>query len=410
MSPDRLDLYPLQRSNAARPAPTGWFRRNTWAGPAMVAALTALVAMAPLSGCGGGVGEGGTGYASGPITGFGSVIVNDLVFDDSVARVEDGDGGARTRADLRLGMTVEIDSDAIVGGGARAARVRFDSAIVGPVESVEADGFVVLGQRVAVDETTVFDSTLSAGLAALAAGQVVEVYGLYDAGVARFRASRVEVRTAVVAYRLRGIVADLDDRTRTLRVGTALFAYGSAASTPSDLAVGAFVRLFVSTDAPGALGRRQVLRFGEAQRVLPDTDGCSVKGFVTRFTSLADFRVDGRPVDASAAAVSGVLSLGARVEVSGTVRAGVLVASRVDVRSDQFERDRLFELRGVIESVAGDRTSMVLRGITVGLTRPALQFENGTAASLVPGRAVEVRGVVAAGNGARLDALQVKFR
>lgn len=410
MSPDRPALFVSSRLEKLRTLLVGWVPPRHWAGPACAAAFAATVALAPLSGCGGGVGEGGTGYASGPITGFGSVIVNDLVFDDSLAQVEDGDGSVRARGDLRLGMTVEIDSDAIVGGGARASRVRFDSAILGPVESLEADGFVVLGQRVMVDETTVFDSTLAAGLSAVVPGQVVEVYGLYDAGLARFRATRVEVRTAVVAYRLRGIVADLDDRTRTLRVGSALFAYGSAASTPSDLAIGAFVRLFVSTDAPGALGRRQVLRFGEAQRALPDIDGCSVKGFVTRFTSLADFRVDGRQVDASAAVVSGTVSLGARVEVSGRLRAGVLVATRVDVRSDQFERDRLFELRGVIESVASDRTSMVLRGITVGLTRPALQFENGTAASLVPGRAVEVRGVVAAGDGARLDALQVKFR
>lgn len=376
----------------------------------MAAWLAAFMAAAAFSGCGGGVGEGGTGYASGPITGFGSVIVNDLVFDDSLALVEDGDGGRRARADLRLGMTVEIESDAIVGGGARASRVRFDSAIVGPVDSLEADGFVVLGQRVAVDATTVFDSALAAGLAAVQPGHLVEVYGLFD-GLGRFRATRVERRTAVLAYRLRGLVNGIDEGTKTLRIGTGLFAYATAASTPSDLAVGSFVRLFISTDAPGPAGRRQVLRFGEVQRPLLDVDGCSVKGHVTRFTSLSDFRVDGRPVDASAAVVSGgTLAFGTRVEVSGSLRAGVLVATRVEVRSDQFERDRLFELRGPIDTVAADRTSMQVRGITVGLTRPQLVFVDGTAASLVVGRQVEVRGVVSAGDGTRLDALLVKFR
>jgi hypothetical protein len=406
----------LWTSTAVARLREAWTRRTLpadragWAGAAAVAWLAAFMAVAPLSGCGGGVGEGGTGYASGPITGFGSVIVNDIVFDDSLARVEDGDGGSRARSDLRLGMTVEIESDAIVGSGARASRVRFDSAIVGPVESVEADGFVVLGQRVAVEATTVFDSALAEGLRAVQPGQLVEVYGLFDAGEARFRATRVERRTAVLAYRLRGLVNGIDEGTKTLRIGTGLFAYGAAAATPPDLAVGSFVRLFVATDPPGLLGRRQVLRFGEVQRPLLDVDGCSVKGHVTRFNSLSDFRVDGRPVDASAAEVNGgTVVVGARVEVSGSLRAGVLVATRVEVRSDQFERDRLFELRGPIDSLAADRTSMQVRGITVGLTRPPL-YPNGSAAALAVGRQVEVRGVVSVGDGTRLDALVVTFR
>lgn len=372
--------------------------------------VAAFFAFAPLSGCGGSVGEGGTGYASGPITGFGSVIVNDIVFDDSNARVEDGDGSTRARAELRLGMTVEVESDLIRSGSARATRLRFDSAVTGPVEQVDADGFVVLGQRVAVDETTVFDIALAAGLPALARGQLVEVYGLYDAGTGRFRATRVERRFVALLYRLRGVVSEIDERTRTLRIGSSLFAYGAASATPSDLAVGSFVRVLLTTGAD-AFGRWPVLRFGEVQRPLAEVDGVSVKGHITQFASAASLRVDGRRVDASAATVSGgALALGARVEVSGSLRAGVLVATMVDVRSDQFERERGFELRGPIESVAADRTSLVLRGITVGLTRPDLVYEDGTAATLAPGRQVEVRGVVSLGDGARLDAKLVKFR
>lgn len=378
----------------------------------LAAALMLGTAFAPLSGCGGGVGEGGTGYASGPITGFGSVIVNDIVFDDSVAAVEDSDGASRTRADLRLGMTVEIDSGAIASGGALARRVRYESAIVGPVDTLEADGFVVLGQRIAVDESTFFDTDIAAGLSALATGDVVEVYGLFDAGLGRLRATRVEKRTtAPLAYRVRGIVNALDATglQPTLRVGTAVFAFGAATNVPANLAVGRFVRMFVSTTPPGVLGRYQVLRFGEALRDLPDTDGVSLKGHVNAFTSLADFRVDGRPVDASPpAVVNGAVVLGARVEVFGRWRAGVLQAERVVVRSDQSEREG-FELRGPIESVAADRTSLRLRNVTVTLTGTTT-YENGTAADLVPGRQIEVRGRVSIGNGARLDALSVKFR
>ena len=232
------------------------------------------------------------------------------------------------RSELRLGMTVEVDSGAIQGNAARATRVRFDNAITGPVESLEADGFVVLGQRVAVDETTVYDLALASGLSAVAVGQTVEVYGLFDAGLGRFRATRVDRRLlAPLVYRLRGVVNALDDRTHTLRVGTALFAYGSASAVPSDLAVGSFVRLFVAT-TPDAFGRWTVLRFGVAQRVLADSERVSIKGFVTQFGSAGAFRVDGWPVDASNGAVSGTLALGTRVEVTGNIRAGVLVAEK----------------------------------------------------------------------------------
>jgi hypothetical protein len=70
--------------------------------------LLALIGgVAALSGCGGGggdvgvgtgtgvasVGSGGTGsFSSGAITGFGSIIVNGVRFDDSQARVTDDDG------------------------------------------------------------------------------------------------------------------------------------------------------------------------------------------------------------------------------------------------------------------------------------------------------------------------------
>ena len=70
--------------------------------------LRGLLVLA-LASCGGGVGTGGTGgdasaYAAGPITGFGSVFVGGVRFDDSAAAVEDADGSSRTRDDLRLGM------------------------------------------------------------------------------------------------------------------------------------------------------------------------------------------------------------------------------------------------------------------------------------------------------------------
>ncbi len=70
-----------------------------------------------LGGCGGGVDSGGTGgastYASGPINGFGSIVVNGVHFDDSTGSISDDDGNARNRSDLQLGMVVETRGAAI---------------------------------------------------------------------------------------------------------------------------------------------------------------------------------------------------------------------------------------------------------------------------------------------------------
>ena len=99
-----------------------------------------------LAGCGGGsdgVGSGGTGtFSSGTITGFGSIIVNGVRYDDSGSRVLDAGGRTRSSADLRLGMVVEIEASEIrtdpVSGRrtASASSIRYGTEIEGPVEAL----------------------------------------------------------------------------------------------------------------------------------------------------------------------------------------------------------------------------------------------------------------------------------
>lgn len=360
---------------------------------------------------GGGVGSGGTGgFASGPITGFGSVIVNDVRFDDTGAIVEDGDGNPRSRDDLRLGMTVDIDSGPISSTVATATRIRYDSELRGPVGLIDVAGgsFGVLGQRVTVDATTVFAESLG-GLAGLSTGTLVEVYAVYDAAANRYRAKRVDTALAGASVQLRGLVNQLDSAAKTLRVGLITYDYATAAGVPSDLAVGQFVRLRVLA-TPNS-GRFTVLSFGTALRGLPDADGASLKGLITAFKSSAAFSVNGRPVDASGASFpdgSAGLALGVRVEVKGDLRLGTLRATEVRIRTDQQEDDSSFELHGPIESVNAGSQTFVLRGLTVSTTRSDLRYENGTAANLVAGRRVEVEGRLSADR-LRIEATHIKF-
>ena len=380
-----------------------------------------LLLLAALASCGGGVGTGGTGgdataYAAGPITGFGSVVVGGVRFavDSSVA-VKDGDDVERSEGDLRLGMTVEIDSSAIStdnagSSTASARRIQFESEIRGPVGvvAVLANSFTVLGQTVLVDGATVFDERIAGGLQGLRAEDFVEVYAVFDAAALRYRATRVEPASALGGLRLRGPVRLLDTATQTLTVGSNSYSYAGASNVPAGLAVGQFVRLRMRLESL----RWVVNSFGATPRVLSDGDGVKVEGLVSAYTSAASFSVNGRPVDASNAALlpagTTALAVGLRVEIEGVVRGGVFVASKVKVVSDSDLQDRGFELIGDITAADPGQQTITLRGVTVSTARSDLRIENGTLADLRPTQRVEVRGVLATDR-RTLEATRIKI-
>lgn len=388
--------------------------RRMLAAAALLVALLAAVA----TGCGGGVGVGGTGataFAAGPITGFGSIFVNGVEFDDASARVEDEDGVPSARAALRLGMLVEVESG-VIGGitsapTATATRIRYASAIVGPVASVDAAGgtLVVLGQTVATTGTTVFDASLSNGLASVTTGSIVEVYGYHDTATARVNATRIEPRSDLpLFYRLRGPVRDLDTATHTFAIGSLPLDY-SAVTPPAGLANGSVVRVRVAT-TPVA-GRWQVLAFSDGLRSLPDLDQVRLRGPVTALTSSRSFSVNGQAVDATGATfpdgVDGVV-LGARVEVEGPSVGGVLRARKVEIDDDGGVQGG-FELRGNVEQHRTVLQTFVLRGVTVFYGAPGVEFDGGNAADIADGVSIEARGVLSA-DGTALLARRIRFR
>ena len=384
------------------------------AGTALGAAFGAAVV---LSACG--VGTGGTGgnataYASGPITGFGSVIVGGVRFDDSSATVEDGEGARRGRDDLRLGMTVEIDGNDLATDGATAvaSRIRVDSELLGAVERLDAQGggFTLLGQAVAVDAGTVFDERL-AGVAGLRVGQALEVYAVFDAAARRYRATRIEPALAGTALHLRGPLTQIDAAAQTLRIGSQDYSYAGASNLPATLAAGQFVRLRLALQN-GVPLRWRVLAFGTALQPLADADGMRAEGLISAFTSQAQFSVNGRAVDAGAAVFpsgSASLAVGVRVDVRGSLRAGVLRASEVRILNDSDLGNRGFEVSGALSAVNSASATITVRGVTFSTARSDLRLDNGTAADLVVGRSVEVRGVLSADRRV-LEATRIRFR
>ena len=376
--------------------------------------MTAL--LLALTACGGGVETGGTGagaYIQGPISGFGSIIVAGVRFDDTAARIEDPDNTVRRREDLRLGMLVEVESgpigdDGAGGRTATASRVRLASELLGPLSLVDlANGrLVVLGQPVRLTAATVVDVG-AVGTPSLQVGNVVEVHGFFalDEG---YVATRVERRAAPPAsYRVRGLVRDLDPNARTLRIGLQGFDL-SATGVPSGLANGQFVRLTLQTAQAG--GRWPVTAVTVEAPSAGDRDEAEVEGLISAYSGPAVFSVNGVRVDAAAATfVDGTagLRLGVRVKVRGRSQAGVLVAATVDIRSDDDAFSEGVDIRDAIGSVDAPAQTFTLRGITVFYGSSPL-FDNGTAADLAPTRRVRVRGNVSADR-TRVIATRIEF-
>ena len=371
--------------------------------------------------CGGGVESGGTGgnasasYVSGPITGFGSVVVGGVRFDDTTAAVTDAEGDSRSRDDLKLGMTITVRGTPIAGDGSSAATsIVVGSAIVGPVSAIDSGAatLTVLGQPVDVFSTTVFDESLGGALAALSVGDVVEVYALLDTATQRYRATRIERKKVALVYQLRGVVTTLNTSTRSFAVGSQRISYDalSGGDVPVGLENGSIVRVVLRI-VPVA-GVREALRLRLGVTAPRDFDEVRIEGLISAFESSAVFSVDGVPVDAAQASFpdgTAGLAKGVRVALRGVVNNGVLSATRVQIKSPSQVENEGFELRGLITGLDTTALRFTLRGVSVDYSGP-VEYRNGTQADLLfPNIEVEVEGRLSS-DGTRLVATQIEFK
>ncbi|MEO5881926.1 MAG: DUF5666 domain-containing protein [Caldimonas sp.] len=377
-----------------------------------------------LAGCGGGgsagPSSGGTGagpssFAAGPITGFGSIIVNGVRYDDSSALVLDDDGNRSSREALKLGMGVEVHgggtSDDGKGPRADAREIRHGAEILGPVSVVDASArtLVVLGQTVRVLDTTVIDERLVGGLAAITVGAVLEVHGTLDAASNVYIATRLQPSTAAQGFRIRGIVANLDAVARTFAIGGAMISYAGIAPVPAALANGSRVKVRLQTTPVGGLWI--ATRLDDGSQRPDDANEVELKGTITALTSLTSFSVNGIPVDASNAVFkegSAALALGVQVEVKGSAVNGVVVATRVAVEREGKHDTQELELHGTITAIDTAAKTLVLREVTVSYAGPGIEYRDGTEAQLAVGVKIEVKGEVST-DGTKVSARRISF-
>jgi len=329
-------------------------------------------------------GTGGTGaplFAQGSITGFGSVIINGIKFDDTQASVQ-VDGLMLTSDALRLGMVAGVrgERDTVDSTLGTATAIEVWSIAQGPVTRVGSSDFDVTGMSIQTDVNTSLDGVNS--VAALVVGQWVQVWGLQAGDDGRqWAASRVAVQSAGSSVVTSGLVKDHDD---ILSVN----GWQLSGATSVNLKEDQLVRVQGNSGSGNSLVLTGVKLLSSGFESSPQ-GSTEIEGVVTRAPLASSFLMGAITVDAKAVGLATVLStitVGSRVEVYGEWIAGVLVASQIKLEDSQSRR---VEIDARIDTF-NSSSLFVMRGQLCDAS--SAQFLNGTQANLQQGIRVKVTG------------------
>ena len=324
----------------------------------------------------GGITRTGAAIAVGPITAFGSVVVNGITYDTATADfIVDGQPGIQS--DLKVGDMVvlqgTIDDD---NTNAVAETVEFEDNVEGPVSSVGVNTIVVLGQTVRTANAIIDNSCPSDLLTAAA----VEVSGQVMAD-GSIDATRIECRALLGEMEVTGTVSSLGANTfminnlvvdfTTVPAVLADFATGSIASGDPVEAKG------ISLGATGELIATRV-EFKGARFADNEGDHIEIEGFISGFISDEEFNIGRTPVTTIPGTTIYVggsaadLGDNLKVEVEGEFDSlGVLVATKLEIKPANSIR-----LTAQVDSTNGD--SFVMLGITVNTAQGYTRFDDKT--------------------------------
>jgi Domain of unknown function (DUF5666) len=382
----------------------------------LIIALGVCVLMACGAGTQSGVGVGGTGTGTqtiaaaptpvtvtGPITGFGSVIINGTRFDDTAALVI---RDAKTIASnaLRLGMTIEVtgtkSADGLTG---YADTIRVFSEIKGPIQSVilASSSVNILGTLISINSNTVFSG--AASLADVRVGDVVEAYGLRNLSTGDISATRIEVEKPAVQVggvpvitpvSLTGAIQNLSIASTTFTVNGQTINYASAI-------INGILTNGLSVQVQGTTSSASTLISAAAITVtMPSgtNEGrqVEIEGIVTSFVSRSNFKLNGSSINASNSNLSTTqvarLSDGARCQVTGIVNSSIVQASKLECESSGTST--IFEVSGTISAFT-NIDNFIVRNQVIDASNA--KISNGLPTSLRVGKTVGIKGPVVGG-------------
>jgi hypothetical protein len=375
-----------------------------------------------LTGCGGGgsdvagLSTGGTGsFTSGTISGLGSIIVNGIRYDNRTANlISRDDGTSLAESTLKVGMVVDIAGSLVTaastaGGTATATayRISCGSEWEGPVTNILADSFDILGLTVEVSAGTVFEGSNVAQLSDLTLSHYVEVHGYVNPTSGHLQATHVEVSTTAPAlYKLSGAVNNWDWANKTFTLGSAGqrstgLSWEGATSLPHDWTPnmdvnGIFVRVTLDATTrnnPTLLATQvRVPTSPLTELDVSEQEDVQIHGFISTYASKANFIVNGITVDASNVA-GGDFVVGQRVEVHGSIRNGVLIATKVETPNDASLHE--FEFHGTVSNWSESTQTFNLHGLTFSYVVPDTSIEGVTMGN---GISIQIKAIRSSGN------------
>ena len=348
--------------------------KTTFSGPALgLRALVVSLLTLVLLGCGGGislsgVGSGGSGIAEGSISGFGSVIVNGVEYDDSnaVSQSEDSNG-VKTVSAVKLGQRVRVtqSKDGV------ADTIEILPLLRGPVSSSPLDGTLqVMGQWVQVVSVSGTSATATvldgyASVASIAKDDSVEVHGVWQQDAVKgavLVASRIEKLTGSFERLISGQVTAVNNGKLQLNGSGVELSIGSLPPMPWGSQVTAWLSAWDST-AP----LQTATRIKDAAP-LPSDNQLLRLDVIASATDISggQLRAQGRPVSIPANLRSQFPSSPAPMLLEATLQNGVLTASSVQVRNRPQDLGGEILLKGAV-SWDGTSTPLTLREASVAI-------------------------------------------
>ena len=346
-------------------------------------ALAALCCVILMVACGGAgeLGSGGTGTGSsaalGTVTGLGSVFVDGVRFDDSNAAVQiDNLTDTPDTTEAKLGQRVQL-AFTFNGVDSLAQTVNIEPELVGAVDTLVSNGFVVLGQTVVINTdpvagpVTQFDGGYT-GLGDVQISNLVEVHGVprTTGSVTVIQATRVEKRIAPGYLRVVGVVSALSKDGAQFSLGGLVVNASGAVRVPAGRALANDQSVVVLASASGlqAGSGAPVLTAGRV-RIRERVNGpeqAYVGGVVSNSVAATSFNLGGMAVNYDSATEitpkGATLANGAYVQVRGNFAAdGSLSASRIKLRDGILDA----ELRGTAIGYVALAKTFTVRDVPV---------------------------------------------
>ena len=358
--------------------------------------LVAAVIVALTVSCGGGGSSANnsssgmsTVMSTGAITGFGSIFVNGIHFQTSGATIRKN-GQVVDQSQLAVGEVARIKGQASESDETgNADEVDVDESVVGPISGIDTtNGLVtVLAQSVKINGGTSFSKDIQpADITGLKVGDIIRVDGMYDS-TGTIVATRIERGSTSTPFQVVGTVSGLNSASHTFMINALIVDYSSA--TLSGFASGGpsngdtvEVQGTSFNATAKTLTASTVARVQSDEEEAGDDTDIEREGLITRFASVTDFDVAGKPVTTTSSTVyengnASELALNVKVEVEGMFNSSnVLVASVV-----RFEHNGSVELQSQVTAVNVTAGTLTLLGVSITVSSMT-RFEDDSAASI----------------------------